>query len=41
MCKTPNGNWKWPGKKDSIAYSWEEIVGSINPPKKNQQKGDV
>ncbi|PSN36136.1 hypothetical protein C0J52_28124 [Blattella germanica] len=37
MFKTAKGNWKWPEKKDSIHYSWEEIVGSINPPKKSTE----
>lgn len=39
MFKTAKGNWKWPEKKDSIHYSWEEIVGSINPPKKVNRRG--
>lgn len=35
MLKMPKGNWKWPKKTDSIPYTWEEIIGSINPQKKS------
>lgn len=39
MLKMPKGNWKWPEKKDSIPYTWEEIIGSINPQKKINRRG--
>jgi hypothetical protein len=26
-------SWKWPEKEDTLTYSWEDILGSISPPK--------
>jgi hypothetical protein len=39
MMKTHKGNWKWPGQKDELFYSWEDIVGGINPPKLLNKRG--
>lgn len=35
MKKTVKDHWKWPEEKfkDELFYSWEDIVGGINPPK--------
>ncbi|KAG8329808.1 hypothetical protein J6590_078278 [Homalodisca vitripennis] len=33
------GNWKWPVNKDVLFYEWNEIAGSINPPKILSKRG--
>jgi hypothetical protein len=32
MKRTPK-SWKWPEKEDILTCSWEDILGSISPPK--------
>ncbi|CAH2103358.1 unnamed protein product [Euphydryas editha] len=27
-------NWKWPQPKDELFYTWKDVLGGINPPKK-------
>ncbi|XP_030748969.1 uncharacterized protein LOC115877041 [Sitophilus oryzae] len=31
--------WKWPSKPDEIPYSWDDVLGSINPPKQVSKRG--
>lgn len=31
--------WKWPSKPDEMPYSWEDVLGSINPPKQVTKRG--
>lgn len=31
--------WKWPQKKDQMSYSWDDVLGSINPPKQISKRG--
>lgn len=31
--------WKWPQRRDEIWYSWDKIIGSINPPKQISKRG--
>jgi hypothetical protein len=32
-------SWKWPEKEDILTYSWEDILGSISPPKQISSRG--
>lgn len=31
--------WKWPEKKDEIWYTWDKIIGSIDPPQQISKRG--
>lgn len=31
--------WKWPEKPDEIWYEWDNVIGSINPPKQMSKRG--
>lgn len=39
MKKTTKENWKWPDQKDELFYSWDDILGGINPPKLLNKRG--
>jgi hypothetical protein len=32
-------SWKWPEKEDILTYSWEDIFGTISPPKQISSRG--
>lgn len=31
--------WKWSEKRDEIWYTWDKIIGAINPPKHVLKRG--
>lgn len=32
-------SWKWPEKEDILTYPWEDILGSIDPPRQISKRG--